>query len=53
MVEHDRYPTRAAVVASVRDYIDNFYNLKRRHSRPAYMSPIDFELKTYVTALAA
>ncbi|KYF77152.1 hypothetical protein BE17_39845 [Sorangium cellulosum] len=27
--------------------------LKRRHSRLAYMSPIEFELKTYVTALAA
>ncbi|WP_437607919.1 IS3 family transposase [Sorangium sp. So ce834] len=53
LVEHERYPTRAAATASVRDYIDNFYNLKRRHSRLAYMSPIEFELKTYVTARAA
>ncbi|WP_433937642.1 IS3 family transposase [Sorangium cellulosum] len=53
LVEHERYPTRAAAIASIRDYIENFYNLKRRHSRLAYMSPIEFELKTYVTAFAA
>ncbi|KYF75460.1 transposase [Sorangium cellulosum] len=53
LVEHERYPTRAAAVASIRGHIENFYNLKRRHSRLAYMSPNEFELKTYVTALAA
>ncbi|AUX37507.1 transposase [Sorangium cellulosum] len=53
LVEHERYPTRAAAIASIGDYIENFYNLKRRHSRLAYMSPIEFELKTYVTARAA
>ncbi|AUX42268.1 uncharacterized protein SOCE26_036980 [Sorangium cellulosum] len=47
------HPTRAAAIASIGDYIENFYNLKRRHSRLAYMSPLEFELKTYVTALAA
>ncbi|WP_437935820.1 IS3 family transposase [Sorangium sp. So ce341] len=52
VVEYERYPTRAAAVASIRSYIDNFYNLKRRRSQLAYMSPIEFELKTYVTALA-
>ncbi|WP_437492351.1 IS3 family transposase [Sorangium sp. So ce1014] len=53
LVEQERYPTRAAAIASIGDYIENFYNLKRRHSRLAYMSPIEFELKTYVTAFAA
>ena len=53
LVEHERYPTRAAAIASIGDYIENFYNLKRRHSRLAHMSPIEFELKTYMTALAA
>ncbi|MGK3981467.1 hypothetical protein WME99_00410 [Sorangium sp. So ce136] len=43
----------SAATASVRDYIDNFYSLKRRHSRLAYMSPIELELKTYVAARAA
>lgn len=45
--------TRVAAISSIGDYIDDFYNLKRRHPRLAYMSPIAFELKTYVTALAA
>ncbi|WP_437850754.1 hypothetical protein [Sorangium sp. So ce363] len=51
----ERYRTRAAAIASIGDYdyIDNFYNLKRRHSRLAYMSPIELELTTYVAALAA
>ncbi|WP_437972059.1 hypothetical protein WMF04_23455 [Sorangium sp. So ce260] len=53
LVEHERYLTRAAATASIRDYIDNFHELKRRHSRPAYMSPNDLEMKTCVTALAA
>ncbi|WP_437819458.1 IS3 family transposase [Sorangium sp. So ce1078] len=42
LFEHERYPTRAAAIASIGDYIDNFYDLKRRHSRLAYMSPIEF-----------
>ncbi|WP_438021641.1 hypothetical protein [Sorangium sp. So ce315] len=33
--------------------MDNFYNPKKRHSRLAHMSPIEYELKTYVIARAA
>ena len=29
----------------VAEYIDNFYNVRRRHSSLDYMSPIEFELK--------
>ncbi|WP_437666154.1 IS3 family transposase [Sorangium sp. So ce1182] len=53
LVEYERHPTRAAAIASIGGYVDNFYNLKRRHSRLAYMSPTEFELKTYVTSRAA
>ncbi|WP_438035766.1 IS3 family transposase [Sorangium sp. So ce204] len=53
LVEHERYPTRAAAIAAVGGYIDDFDDLKRRHSRLAYMSPIELELRTYVAALAA
>ncbi|XYH95616.1 IS3 family transposase [Sorangium sp. So ce1128] len=52
LVEHERYPTRAAAIASIGDDIDNFYNLKRRHPRLACMSPIEYELKTCAAALA-
>jgi len=37
------YRTRNAARADVFDYIERFYNPKRRHSANGYMSPIDFE----------
>ncbi len=32
-IDHERYATRAATVASIGDYIERFYNAQRRHSR--------------------
>jgi putative transposase len=37
------YRTRAAAKADVFDYIERFYNSKRRHSTIGYLSPIQFE----------
>jgi len=37
--------TRAATCAAVSEYIEDFYNVRRRHSSLDYMSPIEFELK--------
>lgn len=34
-------------------YIDNYYNTKRRHSFINYQSPIEFELKSQLAAMAA
>lgn len=31
---------------SIRDYIDNSYNIERRHSRLDYLNPIEFELRS-------
>ena len=31
--------------AEVADYIESFYNVRRRHSSLEYMSPLEFELK--------
>ena len=39
------WPTRAAAVAAVADYIDMFYNRQRRHSSLGYLSPVAFELQ--------
>ncbi|MDB5214507.1 MAG: Mobile element protein [Myxococcaceae bacterium] len=44
-VDHERFATRAAPVASPTDYIDGLYNTVRRHSYLGYVSTIEFELK--------
>ena len=31
---------------SIGDYIDNFYNIERRHSHLDYLNPIEFELRS-------
>jgi putative transposase len=40
------YRIRDEAKADVFDYIERFYNPKRRHSTIGYMSPMDFEAKT-------
>lgn len=45
--------TREQATRDIADYIENFYNPARRHSYLDYFSPIEFELKTKVAALAA
>ena len=37
------YRTRDEAKADVFDYIERFYNAKRRHSTIGYMSPMEFE----------
>ena len=39
------YRTRDDARADVFDYIERFYNPKRRHSTIGYMGPMDFETK--------
>lgn len=53
LVDHERYPMRAAAVASIGEYIEGFYNLCRRHSFLGYRSPIELELKAQCAAIAA
>jgi transposase InsO family protein len=38
LVHHQRYATRAQAIASVREYIEIFYNRQRRHSRLGYLA---------------
>jgi putative transposase len=40
------YRTRDEARADVFDYIERFYNTKRRHSTIGYLSPMEFEMKT-------
>lgn len=37
------YRTRDAARADVFAYIERLYNLKRRHSKLGYLSPVEFE----------
>lgn len=37
------YQTRNQAKADVFDYIERFYNPRRRHSTLGYLSPIDYE----------
>ena len=43
------YPTRDDAKADVFDYIERFYNTKRRHSTIGYLSPIEFAMKAGFT----
>jgi hypothetical protein len=42
-VHRRQYRTRAEARADVFDYIERFYNLRRRHSTLKYLSPVAFE----------
>lgn len=53
LVDHERYSTAEAAERSVSDYIENFYNVERLHSHLDYVSPIEFELKMHLAAIAA
>ncbi|WP_299288816.1 IS3 family transposase, partial [uncultured Tateyamaria sp.] len=45
-VRRKTYRTRKQARADVFDYIECFYNPKRRHSTIGYLSPITFEERT-------
>ena len=42
------YRSRSQAKADVFDYIERFYNPRRRHSTLGYLSPIDFENQSEV-----
>jgi transposase InsO family protein len=48
LVDHERYATRNEATKSIGDYIDNFYNVERRHSHLGYLNPMEFELRSQV-----
>ncbi len=47
LLDHEQYATRAAAIASIGDYIDGFYNVRRRHSFLGYVSPLEFEVRAH------
>ena len=51
--EHTVYATRDAAITSIAEYVERFYNPRRRYSHLGHISRIEFELKAQVLALAA
>ncbi len=47
--ERKVYRSRNQAKADVFDFIERFYNPKRRHSTIGYLSPIEFERRAKVT----
>ena len=43
LIHRQTWPTRAEVISEVFDYIETFYNNKRRHSTLGMLSPAEFE----------
>jgi putative transposase len=41
------YPTRDAAMQDVFDYIEMFYNPKRKHTNNGMLSPVDFETRPH------
>jgi transposase InsO family protein len=46
LVDHELYATHQTATSSIGDYVDNFYNVERRHSFLDYLNPIEFELRS-------
>ena len=53
MVHHQRYGTRANAEASIKEYIEIFYNRQRRHSGLDYVPPASFAENFRKQALTA
>jgi transposase InsO family protein len=47
------WPTRQAVRTAIFEYIEGFYNIRRRHSALVYLSPAEFEEAKLVEGDAA
>ena len=43
-----KWATTIELVAAMADYIDNFYNVERRHSHLVYINPTEFELRSKI-----
>nr|AID65760.1 putative integrase catalytic subunit [uncultured bacterium] len=53
LVHHRRYSTRQEAVRDITEYIEIFYNRKRRQARLGFLSPAAFAQRFYAGALAA
>jgi transposase InsO family protein len=48
LLDRRRFRTQAEARMAVFDFIEGFYNPRRRHSSLGYLSPLDYERRTEV-----
>ena len=53
LIDRTSWPTRAEARLAVFDYIEAFYNPKRRHLALGYLSPAEFERRYRSEEIAA
>ena len=53
LIHRRSWPTKAEARTAVFDYIEAFYNRRRRHSTLAMLSPVEFETGTLRTSGAS
>ena len=53
MVYHHKFATRQEARLAVFEYIESFYNRKRRHSALGYLTPCQYEQWIYQQSTAA
>lgn len=53
LVDHQDYLSRGQARASIGQYIEVFYNCRRRHSTIGYLSPVDYETAALKANVAA
>jgi transposase InsO family protein len=49
LIHRHTWPTRRAATAAIFDYIEGWYNTRRRHSTLGYLSPTQYESTTFTT----
>jgi len=49
LLDRQTWPTRQALRSGVFEYIEGFYNLRRRHSALGYLSPAEYERRSAPT----
>ena len=53
LLDRRRWETRAELAQAIFEYIEVFYNPRRRHSSIGYHSPIDYETRHSTTQAVA
>ncbi len=53
LLDRRRFQTRTQARIAVFDYLEGFYNPRRRHSALGYLSPIEYERSHQATSTAA